>query len=504
MARKRRRSKTKEQNPVRRGRRGGVVLGKEQRKDTQPKPSNHDVLLWREMRKDPTLALARAIATAPIRSAGFSVKADKDATTEMVDYVQALMNNLWTKLIYDMCFGKDYGWASFEKHIETMRGELVPGDNPNLRGVYQFITEMKPLTPETTTVVVKKSTGAYNGLRNTAPLGGGTFGQEQFTVYLDPLESFWYTQDKECDNYYGESTMERAVGAYRAGTVLSEKMAQYATKNAAPIPMIEYPEGENTNEQGVEVSNHEIASAMLANLGQSLGVAFPSVVGTYMDMLIKHGMDPEKVQAWKLKFLETNAQHGDEFLQMVRKSDVDKMRAWLVPERAALEGQFGTKAESETQGDLVLVSADLTLQVMVDCINRDLINQMLMLNFGPTSVGKVKILTERLDPIRTKLFRDIIRGIFGDPMNADLFLSEIGWEQILDIIGIPISTERSRNPLDVISDRRSDDDANRELVSQLPQELHRSHDPEEENPMGYLDGVLYEKVNGIWTPKEDE
>jgi len=451
-------------------------------------PSNQKIYLWREMRNDPTIALARAVATAPIRSINASVEADDDVLEERIELIRSTVDTLWRSTIENLIFSMDYGWQSFEKVFNVVRGAEIPGDHPGLKdnSLYMVLRRLKSLIPEYTSVVVLPD-GQYNGLKNGPRRG---MNGEDKRKYLGPEKSFWYTHDKEGDNWYGQSVMHRAEEAYFGGKRVGVKADEYITKNAKPIPIIEYPEGESVDQGGRTVNNQQIAETVLAHLGKSLGVAVPSIAGAYIDALIKSGVNPNKINAWNINFLESSGNHGTEFTDFMRNHDINKFRAWLVPERAAMEGKYGTKAESEVQGDLVLVNADLVIQNMTEWFNTRVVDQLLVMNFGEEARGTVRATTERLDPFRSALLREIIRGIFSAPINAELFTSVAAWDTILEMLGVPVAENAEQG----LADYR-ERIAKKEIEAPSGQTLSRT--PEEEE-YGELNGVIYKKVNGIW------
>jgi hypothetical protein len=67
------------------------------------------------------------------------------------------------------------------------------------------------------------------------------------------------------------------------------------------------------------------------------------------------------------------------------------VRAFRLPERAILEGQFGTKAEAEAHADFAITNMELNHLLMVQQYNWHLVNQILRINYGPGTDGLVEI-----------------------------------------------------------------------------------------------------------------
>ena len=66
-------------------------------------------------------------------------------------------------------------------------------------------------------------------------------------------------------------------------------------------------------------------------------------------------------------------------------------RSILIPERSIQEGQHGTLAEAEAHGDVALAMCELADETIVDAVNEQLVEKILLVNYGDEAVGKVRI-----------------------------------------------------------------------------------------------------------------
>ena len=71
-------------------------------------------LTYRLMRSNPTVAIARMAATAPIRAAAITVEGP-EASDEQIELIESIVMPLWPAFIRDAMFALDYGWKAFEK-----------------------------------------------------------------------------------------------------------------------------------------------------------------------------------------------------------------------------------------------------------------------------------------------------------------------------------------------------------------------------------------------------
>lgn len=373
---------------------------------------------YRQMRANPTIALARAVATLPQRMAKVAFEGrDADTPPEHVDFVRSVVEPLWPQYVNDAVRALDFGWTSWEKLFEIKDARLV-------------LKRLKYLIPEKTTVKVD-DLGCFAGL-------------EQGKTHVLPPNALVYSFDREGDNFYGRSMHENIrQAAWWPWEEMSKKQGQYMTKTAGVIPMIHYPQGKSRNAQGSEVDNHDIAAALLTSLGKAQGLAVPNQFASNADVRFDSALlaDIDKLRTWHFDFLEATGLHGAEFDAALRHRESLMMRGWLTPERAAIEGQMGTKAEAGEHGIIAEQAASLNLQTIIDAANRWIVNQLLVLNFGPAAKGTVNIVREGFDPATKQFFRDLVMAVFGNPMNTDLFTGLVAADVILEASGLPANTD---------------------------------------------------------------
>jgi len=370
---------------------------------------------YRRMRGNPTIALARAVATMPIRMAEIGVEAKDGVPDDLTEFIQDAVLPLWPRLLRDMLLALDFGFAGFEKVWE------VNGDG---KLVYR---KLKPLLWDTTKI------------RETDD--GSFAGFEQGAVKIGPEKSFLFTYDAEVGLPYGRSRHENARQSWSQWEHATAKEGQYVTKVSGVIPMIEYPEGKSRDDNGAEQDNFVLAKRVLDNLGRGSGVAMPNTLAQYAQDLIRSGVDITKLRAWVITFLEPRGQHGAELTGILRHKESLMLRGWLVPERAASEGQMGTKAESESHGDLAVAVAGLTLDDIIAAVNQYVIDPLLIYNVGPDAKGSVYLSTSGTSPEQTAFVRTIIQGVLTQPGNVDLFLRLIDYDALLDQAGLPKGSE---------------------------------------------------------------
>lgn len=368
---------------------------------------------YRKMRANPTVALARAVATSPIRTATWSVVADDGVSEDYKTFIEEQAKKFWPEFIRQLLYSLDYGWMPFEKVWDVDREG---------RFVYR---KLKPLYVDKTRIRIDIKTGAFAGVKNQAAL-------------LDPNKCFVFTYDGEAGDFYGRSRHENIrTTAYNEWIAISERRGKYFRKIAGILPMVEYPIGRSKNKDGVEKENYELAETLLTHLGEGNGVAMPNTLSQWAGDLARSGVDISQLKAWHISFLETKGTHAKGFTDTLRHLESQIMRGWLVPERAATEGQYGTKAESQTQGEIALVIADLLFEDIIRAVNWYIINPLLVYNFGAEVEDTVRLEPAGLDPLVREFFRKIVEKVLTAPANVGMFQDLVDVEALLEDVGLP-------------------------------------------------------------------
>jgi len=380
-----------------------------------PAPSP-TIATYREMRKVPTIALARAVATTPVLSAEWTYEVDDDVNDDtIVTNVRAFSERLRRKFLRDACFSMDFGWKPFE---------IIWGFDWSTRLLTPV--KLKPLAIDRTEPILDDH--------------GNIIGLKNYDVRLDARYMAWITYDGEDDDPYGRSIYENIrEHAYKPWLELVRKQMLYITKVAGIIPLIEYPPGYEEDSTGAERSNFEIAKSILATLGQGNGVVMPNALALEAQTLLERGMSAEQIKAWSIKFIEASGQHGQDFVAQLRHHESGMMRGMLVPERAATEGSHGTKAEAETHASIAMNTAQLWSQELCAQWNSQVVDKYLEINYGREARGKVRAVAQPLWDERASMIRAIMQNLLQG--NADLLEQWTDVDAMLEASGLPKAQE---------------------------------------------------------------
>lgn len=371
---------------------------------------------YRNLRRNPTVALARAIFTAPIKAAAWSFERDDDVSDDILKDITDQVEPLRPWLLHNGMYALDYGHTDFEKVF------IVDGGRIRLQ-------KCKPLLVEETQVRVTDN-GVFAGVRQPN-LGN---------VMLPAEKVFHFTYDSEANNFNGRSWFENVRVVVNAWDKTMERMGRYSNKVSGIIPQIFYPPGEDTDQEGNSNPNEDQAQKVLHSLGDGVGVAIPIQLLPWAQDALQAGVPIAELLSWKIKFLEPARAHGVEFVQMEKHLEALIMRGLLVPERVGIEGQFGTKAEAGEHAQICLQIAEEVLQDFVRHVNWYIVDQLLALNYGERFRGKVRIIPEPLvNEVRAFIFK-MIESVLS-PQTVDVMPEWFDMDTLLDMTGLPKAAE---------------------------------------------------------------
>lgn len=382
---------------------------------------------YRLMRANPTIALARAVAAAPILTSPWSFEADDDVADDRVAFVQDVVTPLADELVADSFRALDYGYQAFEKVWVVEGGRYV-------------LRRLKALAPDWISPLMNPRTGALIGLRSNWSGSGSLPGSD-----LGRDKMVWMTYDGEYDDPFGRSRHENIrANAWKPWCDMAKRIDMFASKGAGIVPMVHYPVGSSLDATGAEKDNGEIAATLLMAIGRAHGVTVPNQIDKWAEDLLTRmqaGASVKELLAWRIEFLEAASGHGTEMLGTLKHYESLMLRGWLVPERSAIEGNFGTKAEAGEHGATGDAISDGVIRWMAREYNRQIVDHLLVLNYGPEARGTVRMVPGPVGDEDKAFFRDIFKAIFVQPANSDLLSTWTDVDAMLDAAGLPKAAE---------------------------------------------------------------
>jgi len=348
---------------------------------------------YRELRRQPTVAVTRFLSAAPIAMSSWSVESlGDDVPDDWVDLVTEVFLPLRDVYVESAIFGEgDYGWRPYEMVFAVDGGRIV-------------IKKLKELLVDLTDIVIDGKTGAFLG-----------FHQEPPSEVNLPVENTLLVNARvEGTNWYGESLMENARRVEQMWKDCNDGARRYDKKIAGATFVVYYPEG-TAIVNGVERDTFEVANELLTALESSGSITIPMRLGSVIDDLNQE----TNALSWRIELLSDEGAGGGSpqsgFIDRLRYLDTQYARGMLMPERAILEGQFGTKAEAGAHADVALTGLEMRHRNITRIMNWHGVNRVLRLNFGPEAENRVFLKAAPLADEAIGFFRETYKKLLDDP-----------------------------------------------------------------------------------------
>lgn len=378
---------------------------------------------FREMRRDPTIALARALSVSPILMSHWSIESNPGASEDAKAFISRIMLPMRMHVLRTAMFGcVDFGWQPYEKVFKVNeQAEVV-------------LVKLKPLLQDVTDILVCKDTGDFRGVRQCSALNPNA----DETVELSTEESIVLSIDVEGTNWYGDALMRVAEKPYDQAVEVEKSAGRYDRKIAGAHWVVYYPAG-TSKVDGADLDNSEVARRILSRLESSGSIAVPRSVSEVMDTMTANAALSEATQ-WKIELI--SAQGGSTpFIDRFKYIDALKARAFGLPERAVLEGQFGTKAEAEAHADFAVTNMELRHRFIVQQLNEGVVNQLLRLNYGRELVDTIYIEPAPIADLALMFLRALYTKILESPEGFMLEVNKIDMEALKDKLEVPVRPE---------------------------------------------------------------
>jgi hypothetical protein len=364
---------------------------------------------YRAMRIQPTLALARALTVAPIVAGKWSTFADEDVDEEVVKFIEDELFGMRSQIMEQaLLYGRiDFGWQPWEKVFEMDADGRI------------HLKKLKPLLHDITDILVDAATGAFAG-----------FQQRSGMTVLELERSLLISWEVEGTNWYGRPLMENARATHTAWDGANTSATRYDNKVAGAHWIVHYPAGRTTVD-GVSTDNFTIASNILQALEGTGSVAIPRTPVEYVEELKADTM------GWEIELLSDSSPKQSSIIDRQDYLDKNFVRALLWPERALLEGQYGTKAEASVHAGAALTNMELTDAHITRHINWYVVDQLLALNFGQGMRGKVKLESAPILDERQVFLRELFKDVIKDPAGFADIAERLDIEALFDRLDVP-------------------------------------------------------------------
>jgi hypothetical protein len=304
----------------------------------------------------------------------------------------------------------DYGNQGFEIQFDTSSG------------VAAVLVPPKPLLQDRTRLEIDQ----YGDLINMVQPGLVN------EVVLPVSENMHVAFRVEGSNWNGEPLLINAVEVFQDWREVRTITMRFDTKLAAGQLVIRYPADQvvTLDQDGNEVATSEIARRMGEKF-QSGGVLTMSKHAIADQIQTMQTAQPD----WDFEMMDTG-KTKPEFNARMAYYDKLKVRAMGFPERAILEAESaGSRADSVTAAGFAIQNLELLHKLCSNEISRQLINKILLLNFGPEAVDTVRMVPGKI----SQEHKTMLTELAGEILKARPDIVDIN--SLMDELDIPKSGE---------------------------------------------------------------
>jgi hypothetical protein len=387
----------------------------------------------RSISADPTIALVKSIVYNPVLTNSWTWKitdARLPDIEKVREIVQANLDPLHFSLVRSSIRALEFGWSPHEIVWKRARIKGAAGAPEN----YVVVDKVKPLLWENTRAVVDDH-GNLIALENSSG--------EKKPVTIGGDKVYCFSYDGECGNPYGRPRHANLLenGLWDAIRTTEKRLAEFNAKTCGIIPMIKYPDGTSRDANGADRSNRDLAIELLASLQKGDPTCWPNKAGSVNDPLLRAKLSDQS--DWTVEFMQTGPiNYAIGIIEQLRYRDMQKVRAWLRPERAVLESRHGgSKADSVThtitgEADIQIVDYD-----MCQAINHYIIGPMLRMNFGEEYEGSLRIEPAEQDENSSDDYVKILTALLANknvpPEDIQAAIDKVDWDELFDNAGVP-------------------------------------------------------------------
>ena len=382
---------------------------------------------YRTMRKHPTIALARRLSIAPLLRASWSIEGE-DASEETLELAQAVVDDNRAAFMAHACASLyDYGFAAFEQYLEPDPADLeasMTGPCPPVGFEKRMTLRVKPLLADFVKARVDAA-GAFAGVSVSSP------GAYRPTIL--PLDQcIFLGLDAEAGQLFGVGYLENARSTYQSWQDVDDGAKRYDRKVAGTHLVLYYPPGSSIDAAGTETDNGVLAQQFLKMLESSGMVAVEAERQNFLDMA-----SAKLPPAWHVEYLSDSSPRQGSFIERARYLDALLVRAFMLPERAILEGEFGTKAEAVAHQNLALQAMEATHEFLAEEFERQALSPYLALLVGAEQSKSLRLSAGPINREASLWKRSLLESIIAkrpEVVDLDALMDEMGLAKSKEVI----------------------------------------------------------------------
>lgn len=283
------------------------------------------------------------------------IKTDDEKAQKVLTFA---MQKIWNSLIKSIAKSFRYG---FSPTIKVFGMEEIDGKS------YIIYNKIKDLDPKLCTVKVDEW-GNYDGFVYKK-------GEPMEEVTVKPEYSFWYSNDMENGNLYGESMLQAVYKPWYYGEKIHGYANRYYERFGEPLVVGRAPSGNSKvkDKDGKIMGAQDVMDLVISSIRSHSSAQLPS------------DKDPEgKDYLYTIEYLESQMR-GFDFDNYMKKLDTEIVRGLLVPDLMFSSGSGGSYALGASQTESFYKNLSGIMDNIVDYVNLYVLPQLIEYNFPKVS-----------------------------------------------------------------------------------------------------------------------
>jgi hypothetical protein len=370
---------------------------------------------YRFMTRHPRLAHARGQVHNAIAANSWGWQARPGAPQRWLKFVEDTLGRLRDRFIAHALRSLDFGCASFEKVWEVTGGRYV-------------LAALKPLLVDRTVPLLDEH-GGFAGLE----VDGDRDGR------LGVRKCFHVAYDGEAGDPWGQSRLENArPTCWRDWLDAATDLVRLSRdKITGIIPIIKTPAGSFTDPNGVTIKWRESATTAIRALRNGQGIWFPTLA-------LPDQRTPDNLALAKVSLVDiSTVDFGDcapAVMALLARMAADEnlmFASYLRSPRTGMSTQGGTKADAGLHDDTDTTDAERVDAMIADAFNDQVVDDVLVLNFGERAGGAVRAVPAKLRDEHRDTDMVVLNAILADPDLRPQYVEQLDVDALTDRRGLP-------------------------------------------------------------------
>lgn len=399
------------------------------------------------MERNPCVALAEAVADAPVWSAELTWEYREGLDDLDKKKIEALVRDSFDAherdALKNLTLARSWGVRQAENVFAI-----------DAKGRFIF-KKFKWLMPDLT-MALRDDHGDLVGMTN------------QGVELDDPRRFTWLAYDSKGCNWYGRSRKENFKTQWRLEEALYAIMEYAQNVQVRPFGKVSYPY--NPQEPANSANNVQCranAQGIAAGLGAAQFVTTPNPFMPWKEEMLRLGIKPVDMEPYPIEWYDkTGKDSMAGFTNALAITNKGIVSGCLMPPRAVLEGP-GTQADAETHSDTGVQVNENFLGMLCETLSKGVVDTVIVQNMGQDYRGAVKLVPSPLVDKQMTFNNDLVKLVLGSDIGKELMKRVVPLAPIFEKSGVKINDFNQAKLADDVEAKAAEDRA-MELQSKAP------------------------------------